>query len=240
MPQETQRPRLAVLIDGQNISHTIAAKLFLEVSKIGDASLRRVYGDFSGGQLKGWSDKLEAHGMSALHQPSAVKGKNASDIALIVDAMDLLLKNGKWLDGFCIVSSDSDFTRLAVAIRDEGREVFGFGGKKTPVSFRNACTSFQVLDITAKTKTNVDKKLLPLSLALPIMRLAVEHCSAGEDWVEFSKVANYLGKEHPDLRPGLYGSAKLSGLFAKSGAFEFNAPKTGPMKIRCVRQSKAA
>src|SRR6478735_8301810 len=133
-------PRLAVLIDADNTSPKVADKLFEEVAKIGEASLRRIYGDFSRGQLSGWEPVLNKHAILAQQQFAYTTGKNSTDITLVIDAMDLL-HSGRF-DGFCLVSSDSDFTRLAARIREHGIDVFGFGEQKTPESFRQACRRF--------------------------------------------------------------------------------------------------
>jgi hypothetical protein len=141
MKTEHQRlPRFAVLIDAENTSPQIAAGLFEEVAKFGEASVRRIYGDFTGPELKRWSNILQKHAIDPYQQFAYTKGKNASDIALVIDAMDLL-HSGR-LDGFCLVSSDSDFTRLASRLREQGADVYGFGKQGTPESFRQACHRF--------------------------------------------------------------------------------------------------
>jgi hypothetical protein len=136
----SSRYRLAVLIDADNASHRIADGLFEEVAKLGEASVRRIYGDFSGPRLKLWADILSKHAIIPQQNFAYTQGKNASDIALVIDAMDLL-HSGRF-DGFCLVSSDSDFTRLAARIREQGIDVYGFGEQKTPESFRQACRRF--------------------------------------------------------------------------------------------------
>jgi hypothetical protein len=141
MKAEQQRlPRFAVLIDADNTSPLIAGGLFEEVAKFGEASVRRIYGDFSGPQLRSWSDILQKHAIDPYQQFAYTKGKNASDIALVIDAMDLL-HSGRF-EGFCLVSSDSDFTRLASRLREQGADVYGFGKQDTPESFRQACRRF--------------------------------------------------------------------------------------------------
>ena len=137
---EPRADRLAVLIDADNASPRIAGGLFDEIAKIGEASVRRIYGDFSGTGLKSWADILSQHAIIPHQNFAYTKGKNASDIALVIDAMDLL-HSGRFA-GFCLVSSDSDFTRLAARIREQGVDVYGFGEKKTPESFRQACRRF--------------------------------------------------------------------------------------------------
>src|ERR1700761_2615447 len=140
MPSELRSPRLAVLIDADNASAKIADGLFEEIAKIGEASVRRIYGDFSNARSKGWADTLAKYAIVPQQQFAYTTGKNASDITLVIDAMDLL-HSGRF-DGFCLVSSDSDFTRLAARIREQGVDVYGFGEQKTPESFRQACRRF--------------------------------------------------------------------------------------------------
>src|SRR5499425_3228166 len=140
MPEESRTRRLAILIDADNTSPRIAAGLFEEVAKFGEASVRRIYGDFSGQRLKSWADILQKYAIDPYQQFAYTAGKNASDIALVIDAMDLL--HSRRFDGFCLVSSDSDFTRLASRLREEGADVYGFGAQKTPESFRQACRRF--------------------------------------------------------------------------------------------------
>ena len=129
MVSEPRSSRLAVLIDADNASARIADGLFSEIAKIGEASVRRIYGDFSGSRLKSWADILSKHAIVPQQNFANTVGKNASDIALVIDAMDLL-HSGRF-EGFCLVSSDSDFTRLAARIREQGTDVFGFGEQKT-------------------------------------------------------------------------------------------------------------
>src|SRR6266403_633888 len=137
MPEESRTRRLAILIDADNTSPRIAAGLFEEIAKFGEASVRRIYGDFSSPRMKSWADILQKYAIDPYQQFAYTTGKNASDIALVIDAMDLL--HSRRFDGFCLVSSDSDFTRLASRLREEGADVYGFGARKTPESFRQAC-----------------------------------------------------------------------------------------------------
>ena len=133
-------PRLAVLIDADNTSPKVAEGLFLEIAKLGEASVRRIYGDFSDDRLKGWAKILAQYAIIPHQQFAYTQGKNSSDIALVIDAMDLL-HSGRF-DGFCLVSSDSDFTRLASRVREPGMHAYGFGQRKTPEAFRQACLRF--------------------------------------------------------------------------------------------------
>ena len=140
MAEDTRPRRFAVLIDADNTSSRIVDGLFEEIARFGEASVRRIYGDFSSPRLKSWTEVLQKHAIDPYQQFAYTSGKNASDIALVIDAMDLL-HSGRF-DGFCLVSSDSDFTRLASRLREEGADVYGFGAQKTPESFRQACRRF--------------------------------------------------------------------------------------------------
>lgn len=144
--------RLAVLIDADNTFKVIDIidELFEEISKFGDASVRRIYGDWTQNQLSRWKEVLPKHAIQPIQQYANTKGKNSTDSALIIDAMDLLYTAP--LDGFCIVSSDSDFTRLAIRLRESGKLVYGFGEQKTPESLRAACNQFIYLEILSQQK----------------------------------------------------------------------------------------
>src|SRR5271155_332610 len=174
MPSELRSPRLAVLIDADNASAKIADGLFEEIAKIGEASVRRIYGDFSNPRSKGWADTLSKHAIIPQQQFAYTTGKNASDITLVIDAMDLL-HSGRF-DGFCLVSSDSDFTRLASRLREQGADVFGFGEQKTPESFRQACRKFIYTEnllpeaqVSTAEEGPSNKALQPPSAAIPIL-----------------------------------------------------------------------
>ncbi|PKO25933.1 MAG: Maebl [Betaproteobacteria bacterium HGW-Betaproteobacteria-8] len=145
-------PRLAVLIDADNTFKVIDIidELFEEISKFGEASVRRIYGDWTQNQMSKWKEILPKHAIQPIQQYANTKGKNATDSALIIDAMDLLYTAP--LDGFCIVSSDSDFTRLAIRFRESGKLVYGFGEKKTPESLQAACNEFKYFEILSQNK----------------------------------------------------------------------------------------
>lgn len=155
MNRDKDNPRLAVLIDADNTFNVIPIidELFEEISKFGDASVRRIYGDWTQNQLSRWKEILPKHAIQPIQQYANTKGKNATDSALIIDAMDLLYTAP--LDGFCIVSSDSDFTRLAIRFRESGKFVYGFGEQKTPESLRAACNQFIYIEILSQNKIPV-------------------------------------------------------------------------------------
>lgn len=237
MASETRSPRLAVLIDADNTSAKIADGLFEEIAKIGEASVRRIYGDFSHTRSKSWADTLSKHAIIPHQQFAYTTGKNASDITLVIDAMDLL-HSGRF-DGFCLVSSDSDFTRLAARIREQGIDVFGFGEQKTPESFRQACRRFvyteNLLPDAAQDSQNdapAAKSLKPPKAATPILKKVIAPMEGDDGWVLLGLVGNQLANLTSDFDPRTYGSSKLSDLVRKTNAFEIDHPKGGAMRIR--------
>jgi hypothetical protein len=233
MPSESASPRLAVLIDADNASVKIVDGLFEEIAKIGQASLRRIYGDFTSARLKGWTDVLAKHAIIPHLHLSNTTGKNASDIALVIDAMDLL--HSGIFDGFCLVSSDSDFTRLASRIREQGRDVFGFGELKTPESFRQACGRFiytENLLAGAQGATEKRPSLQQPNSAAPLIRTAVAQIEGEDGWAALSSVGHQLSKLASDFDFRTYGGRSLSDLVRKTNAFEVDQPDGGTLRIR--------
>jgi uncharacterized LabA/DUF88 family protein len=237
MPSEPRSPRLAVLIDADNASAKIADGLFEEIAKIGEASVRRIYGDFSSSRSKAWADVLSKHAIIPQQQFAYTTGKNASDITLVIDAMDLL-HSGRF-DGFCLVSSDSDFTRLAARIREQGIDVFGFGEQKTPESFRQACRRFVYTEnLLASAPANEPeavstvKPLQPPSAAVPIIRKTIAQMESEDGWVPLGAVGTRLANLASDFDPRTFGFRKLSDLVRKTNAFEIDRPEGGTLRIR--------
>jgi len=231
---ESRSPRLAVLIDADNTSARIADGLFEEIAKIGEASVRRIYGDFSSQRMKGWNDILLSHAIVPQQQFAYTTGKNASDITLVIDAMDLL-HSGRF-DGFCLVSSDSDFTRLASRIREQGVDVYGFGEKKTPESFRQACRRFiyteNLIPEPVSTQDKAPKRESPKN-AIPLIEKAMEQVEAEEgDWVPLGAIGTQLSNLSSDFDPRTFGSRKLSDLVRKTGGFDVEHPEGGSIRIR--------
>lgn len=212
--------RLAVLIDADNASYQTAGGLFEEIAKIGEASLRRIYGDFTSSRLKGWSDILARHAIVPSQSFAYTSGKNASDIALVIDAMDLL--HSGIYDGFCIVSSDSDFTRLAQRLREAGAEVYGFGKKTTPESFVQACRRFFNVENLGNAAPDADAapRTRPISEAEPIIRRAIAGIGDEEGWVPVKKLDRAIHNSHPDFDVRAFGEQYLSELARKTGKFE--------------------
>lgn len=237
MADENRLRRFAILIDADNTSPRIAAGLFEEVAKFGEASVRRIYGDFSGQRLKSWADILQKYAIDPYQQFAYTTGKNASDIALVIDAMDLL-HSGRF-DGFCLVSSDSDFTRLASRLREQGADVYGFGEQKTPESFRQACRRFIYTEnllpeaqVSAPGEGPSLKALQPPSAAIPILKKAIAQMETEDGWVGLGAVGQRLANVASDFDPRTYGFRKLSDLVRKTGAFDVDQPEGRTLRIR--------
>lgn len=218
--------RLAVLIDAENAHAKIIDQLMAEAAKLGIATVKRIYGNFRSGNTSIWSDDLlRDHSIKPMHQINNTKGKNASDIGMVIDAMDLL-HSGK-IDGFCIVSSDSDFTGLASRIREEGISVYGFGEKKTPKSFIAACDRFTYTETLSKKAEQANKteksRILdtngnPLPIALFLD--AVEDTAEDDGWTSLSRIGQVISNQRPDFDQRNFGYRKLSDLIQETGLFE--------------------
>jgi hypothetical protein len=223
---------LAVLIDADNVLSRHAEAILKEVGRIGEPALRRVYGDWSSSQLAGWKSAARDLGL-VMHQQSAnTKGKNASDIGLVIDAMDIL-HQGKF-DGFVLVSSDSDFTRLASRIREEGLEVIGIGESKTPESLRKVCNRFILIEnivTEAEAETGEAMVVAPVSVAakaegapptppakrpmiesIPLIAKAMKSIDPDAEWYHLGQIGQYMVRADPDFDSRTYGAAKLSDL----------------------------
>ncbi|MBD9448728.1 MULTISPECIES: NYN domain-containing protein [unclassified Rhizobium] len=241
---EPRSPRLAVLIDADNTSARIAAGLFEEIAKIGEASVRRIYGDFTSSCSKAWNDVLARHAIVPQQQFAYTTGKNASDITLVIDAMDLL-HSGRF-DGFCLVSSDSDFTRLASRIREQGIDVFGFGEQKTPESFRQACRRFIYTENLVPTVTSNGREVTQApslrqpSAATPVIKKVIAQMESEDGWVSLGAVGAQLANLASDFDPRTYGFRKLSDLVKKTNAFDMNTVEGKPLRIRVKQPSPKA
>lgn len=244
MADDNRTRRFAVLIDADNTSPRIVAGLFEEIAKFGEASSRRIYGDFSNPRSKGWADVLQKYAIDPYQQFAYTTGKNASDIALVIDAMDLL-HSGRF-DGFCLVSSDSDFTRLASRLREEGADVYGFGAHKTPESFRQACRRFIYTEnlvpeapaATAAGEPAPARKVQPPSAAVAILTKAIAQIESEDGWVELGAFGSRLSIIASDFDPRSYGCKKLSDLVRGTGAFEIEKQQNGQKTL--IRAKPAA
>jgi len=224
--------RLAVLIDADNASARTAAALFEEIAKLGEASLRRIYGDFTRPHLKGWSDVLSRHAIVPSQSFAYTSGKNASDIALVIDAMDLL--HSGIYDGYCLISSDSDFTRLAQRLREAGAEVYGFGKKTTPESFVQACRRFFYVENLGVESPDLlpPPPLRPIAEAEALLRSAIAGLGDEEGWVSAKRLDRAIHNISPDFDVRGFGEQHLSELARRTGKFE--SEKIGT-KGYCVR-----
>ncbi len=217
MPQR-DRPLLAVLIDADNIPAKFADPILKEITGLGEPALRRVYGDWSGGHLRSWADKVLELGLVAHQETANTKGKNASDIGLVIDAMDI--RHAGRFDGFVLVSSDSDFTRLASRIREEGLDVFGIGEGKAPESLRNVCNRFILIEnlideppVRTEAGTPAPTKKQPQD-ALPLILRAMERFEQDDDWFPLGALGSQIVATVPDFDTRTYGKRKLSDLIA--------------------------
>ena len=220
-----QTQKLAVLIDADNAQPSIIEALLAEIAKYGTSNVKRIYGDWTGYHLKGWKDVLLLHSIQPIQQFRYTIGKNATDAAMIIDAMDLLYTNK--FDGFCIVSSDSDFTKLASRIREAGLVVYGFGEKKTPEPFVSACDKFiytEVLVSKADESMSIKRKsandLKQDTKLVNLLRNAVEASSDESGWAHLATVGSNIAKQAPDFDPRNYGYNKLGELVTATKLFE--------------------
>lgn len=201
--------KLAVLIDADNAQAAIVSELMAEIARYGVATVKRAYGDWTTPNLKGWKEVLHAMAIQPMQQFRYTTGKNATDSSLIIDAMDLLYAGN--LNGFCIVSSDSDFTRLATRIRESGLTVYGFGEKKTPESFVAACNKFIYTEILKPqpATTPEQQAVTPLK---PMLIMALLATARDNGWAPLSLVGHMLVKNSPSFDPRNYGYQKLGEL----------------------------
>jgi uncharacterized LabA/DUF88 family protein len=222
MSQDTKELKLAVLIDADNVPYSNVKGMMEEIAKFGTPTTKRIYADWTKPNAGGWKSVLLEHAITPIQQYSYTVGKNSSDSAMIIDAMDLLYSDK--VDGFCIVSSDSDFTRLAIRLRESGMKVIGIGEQKTPNSFIVACDRFiyiEVLDGAIKKKlpkrTATDtKKTTPKSLnkvdlhTIELIESTIEDITDDSGWAFLGDVGNLIVKKKPEFDPRNYGFSKLT------------------------------
>ena len=255
MEEDDNAAKLAVLIDADNTQPAITEGLLAEVAKYGTAHVKRAYGDWTGTSLKGWKDQLLTQSITPIQQFAYTSGKNATDAAMVIAAMDLLYSER--FDGFCIVSSDSDFTRLAARIRESGLTVYGFGERKTPKPFVAACDKFVYIEnllyaptaaspvgaVPTPTPRTPAAKLKRDAALVNHLRNAVEAASDDDGWAPLATVGHIITKQRPDFDARNYGYTKLSDLMAATTLFELDrrSPGDGKPKMlyaRDMRQTK--
>ena len=218
---------LAVLIDADNAQPSVTEALLAEIAKFGTASVKRIYGDWTRPELSSWKTILLDHSLQPIQQFGYTRGKNSTDSAMIIDAMDLLYT--RRFDGFCIVSSDSDFTRLASRIREEGLVVYGFGEKKTPKSFVSACDRFIFTEVL-RTEDDSDSVVIKMTAKelksdtklVNLVRNAVETASDDDGWAHLGLVGSNIASQSSEFDPRNYGYKKLGELVGAIKLFDID------------------
>jgi hypothetical protein len=220
--------KIAVLIDADNVSEKYVRVVFDEVLNHGTATYKRIYGDWTKPQFAKWKDVLLNYSISPIQQYGYTQGKNSTDSALIIDAMDILYSGN--VDGFCIVSSDSDFTRLASRLREAGKYVLGMGEKKTPQPFISACEKFKYLEILLQGPAveNNDEKSVKASKTelIDMITSIIKENSDDDGWVFMGEIGNYISKRMPEFDTRNYGYQKLTPLISSMKVFEIQSRKT--------------
>jgi uncharacterized LabA/DUF88 family protein len=243
--------KLAVLIDGDNIPSAHVKEMMEEIAKYGDPTIKRIYGDWTKPRLSKWKKMLLEHAITPVQQYSYTTGKNATDSAMIIDAMDILYSEK--VNGFCLVSSDSDFTKLATRLREAGMQVIGIGEKKTPDPFIVACDKFIYVEILADQSAETDTtgpmkqksnesfdKITPKEIKL--ISSSIDALSDDDGWAFLGDVGSLLQKKQPNFDPRNYGFQKLTPLIKSIGKFEIeqrDSPKSRH-KLIFVRMKKGS
>jgi uncharacterized LabA/DUF88 family protein len=239
----TKELKLAVLIDADNIPYSNVKGMLEEIAKYGTPTFKRIYGDWTKPTLSGWKTVLLENAITPIQQYSYTKGKNSSDSALIIDAMDILYTGD--VDGFCIISSDSDFTRLATRLREAGKQVFGMGEKKTPTPFISSCNKFIYIEILQKevkappvskeTKTEPVKRTPAVASVNPeLIKLisdSINDIAEEDGWVFLGVLGNLILKKQPDFDPRNYGYKKLVDLIKSIEGIELDERPTGKKNV---------
>jgi len=239
---------LAVLIDGDNIPSAFVKEMMEEIAKYGNPTIKRIYGDWTKPNLSKWKNILLENAITPIQQYGYTSGKNATDSAMIIDAMDILYSEK--VNGFCIVSSDSDFTRLATRLREAGMQVIGIGEKKTPNPFIVACDKFiyiEILKTKTKEKVSEDEKELDKETfdkisqnEIKLIATTITDLSDDEGWAFLGDVGSLLQKKRPNFDPRNYGFQKLTPLIKSIGKFEIEQRESqkGKSKLIYVRNKE--
>ena len=241
----SERKRIALLIDCDNVSHNSIEGVLEELAKYGMVNVRHAHGDWNNPSLSGWIDRLHPHAIRPMQQFAYTKGKNATDSAMIIDAMDLLYSNS--VDAFALMTSDSDFTPLVLRILESGMPVYGFGEKKTPKPFVDACSPFIFTEnLVSEDKEKTDTPQQPVkkskqelrkdTFLVRLLRTAVEQTSDDDGWAVMSRVGSYISN-NSSFSSINYGYKKLGDLIKVSELFEIDMRKDGKvMYIKDVRK----
>ena len=236
--------RIAVLIDADNVSDKYIKYIIDEISNHGTPTYKRIYGDWTKPQLAPWKNVLLNYSISPIQQYNYTTGKNSTDAALIIDAMDILYSNN--VDGFCIVSSDSDFTKLASRLREAGMYVIGMGEKKTPTPFISACEKFKYLEVLASmaakpTETANVKETLrqeeqkggitSVDKLIEVIKTIITEISDEDGWAFLGELGSTLNKRYPDFDTRNYGYTKLTPFVSSLNHFEIRSTKASNPSI---------
>lgn len=223
MKDISEQKRIVVLIDADNAQQSKLELILAELSTHGHIIVKRAYGDWSSVYLKNWKDRLNELAIQPIQQFAYTTGKNSTDASMIIDAMDLLYTHK--FDAFAIVSSDSDFTKLASRLKESEIYVFGFGEHKTPISFRNACDDFiftenlkfssDLVEEEFETRSSKESKEDSLNELVKILHVGFEKTQDDEGWASVSAAGQYIKRQYPDFDPRTYGSSKITSLLAK-------------------------
>ena len=236
--------RFAVLIDADNVPYSNVKGMMEEIAKYGTPTFKRIYGDWTKPTVSGWKNVLLENAITPIQQYSYTSGKNATDSAMIIDAMDILY-TGK-VDGFCIISSDSDFTRLALRLREAGVKVIGMGQKKTPLPFIAACDQFIYIEILSEKVTDIkeeDKKedihqgntIKPLDKkAIQLIAASISDLADESGWAFLGEVGKLIIKKEPDFDSRNYGFKKLGQLIKSTQEFEIDERQTDKSNIKLI------
>jgi uncharacterized LabA/DUF88 family protein len=231
--------RLAVLIDADNIPYGNIKGIMEEIARYGTPTFKRIYGDWTKPNLSGWKSVLLENAITPIQQYGYTTGKNSTDSAMIIDAMDILY-SGK-TDGFCLISSDSDFTRLAIRLREAGMRVIGIGEKKTPNAFIVACDKFVYIEVISEaldkkeTKPSTDLSEVQKAELIKMISTAINDLAEDENgWAFLGEVGNLIIKKQPDFDPRNYGYMKLTPLIKKLGAFDIDQRNSAKRNIKLI------
>ena len=238
MAEQSEQQKFAVLIDGDNAQASLLPQILAEVSKIGLITIKRIYGDWTTTNMNSWKEYLHKYAIQPIQQFRYTTGKNATDSAMIIDAMDLLHSND--VGGFCIVASDSDYTRLATRIREEGLFVIGVGEKKTPEAFTNACNQFiycENLAVTKEPEKKIRKRIkkkekLDMRDPLPLLLQGFEMAAKEEEWVHLASMGTALRQLDPAFDSRTFGHPKLQSLikdYPETFALKVDDSRTPPV-----------
>ena len=228
-----QERKFAVLIDGDNIPASYLKEMMEEITKYGNPTIKRIYGDWTNPQLKSWKNRLLSNAIRPIQQYAYTSGKNATDSAMIIDAMDILYSDK--VDGFCIVSTDSDFTRLATRLREAGKHVIGIGERKTPEPFIVACDKFIYVEILKPSTQDNDKETNPKPTktekiskkSIRLLTNSIEDVADEEGWAFLGDVGTILLKKQPNFDARNYGFQKLTALISSLNKFEIELRDAG-------------